>query len=83
MAIHEKPTRIPKHGLQQVGWSKVTELVKVAWRDGERFDCATWWQKAKEMAKKVASTPWSGTRPAKKRNFGKLSISKFTRASYR
>jgi hypothetical protein len=28
MAIHEKLTRIPKHDLQQVGWSKATELVK-------------------------------------------------------
>jgi hypothetical protein len=36
MAIHEKLTRIPKHELQQVGWSKATELVKVAaqgWRN--------------------------------------------------
>src|SRR5216683_5696811 len=42
MAIHEKLTRIPKHELQQVGWSKATELVKVARKDGESFDCATW-----------------------------------------
>jgi hypothetical protein len=40
---------IPKHELQQVGWSKATELVKVARRDGEEFDCATWLHKAKEM----------------------------------
>ena len=51
MAIHENLTRIPKHDLQQVGWSKATELVKVARRDGERFDCATWLHKAKEMPK--------------------------------
>jgi hypothetical protein len=51
MAIHEKLTRIPKHDLQQVGWSKATDLVKVARRDGERFDCATWLHKAKEMPK--------------------------------
>jgi hypothetical protein len=51
MAIHEKLTRIPKHDLQLVGWSKATELVKVARRDGEDFDCATWLHKAKEMRK--------------------------------
>ena len=51
MSIHEKLTRIPKHDLQEVGWSKATELVKVARRDGEKFDCATWLHKAKEMPK--------------------------------
>jgi hypothetical protein len=51
MAIHEKLTRIPKHELQLVGWSKATELVKVARKDGESFDCATWLHKAKELPK--------------------------------
>ena len=51
MAIHETLTRISKHELQQVGWSKATELVKVARRDREEFDCATWLHKAKELPK--------------------------------
>jgi hypothetical protein len=51
MAIHENLTRIPKQQLREVGWSKATELVKVARRDGERFDCATWLHKAKELPK--------------------------------
>ena len=51
MAIHERLTRIPKHELQLVGWSKATELVKVARKDGERFDCATWLHKARELPK--------------------------------
>jgi len=51
MAIHEHLTRIPKHELQKVGWSKAIELVKVARRDGEQFDCATWLHKAKELPK--------------------------------
>ena len=51
MAIHEHLTRIPKHELQKVGWSKATELVKVARKDGEEFDCATWLHKAKELPK--------------------------------
>ena len=51
MAIHENLTRIPKHELQQVGWSKATELVKVARKDREEFDYATWLHRAKEMPK--------------------------------
>jgi hypothetical protein len=51
MAIHEKLTRVPKSDLQQVGWSKATELVKVARRDGEDFDSATWLHKARELPK--------------------------------
>ena len=53
MAIHEHLTRIPKHELQKVGWSKAIELVKVARRDGEQFDCATWLHKAKELPKET------------------------------
>jgi len=51
MAIHEKLKRIPKPQLREVGWSKAVELVKVARREGEDFDCATWLHKAKEMPK--------------------------------
>jgi len=51
MAIHENLTRIPKQQLREVGWSKASELVKVARKDGERFDCATWLHKAKELPK--------------------------------
>ena len=51
MAIHEKLTRIPKPQLREIGWSKAVELVRVARREGEDFDCATWLHKAKEMPK--------------------------------
>jgi len=51
MAIHEKLTRIPKQLLREVGWSKAAELVKVARKDGEQFDCATWLHKASELSK--------------------------------
>ena len=51
MAIHEHLPRIPKPELRQVGWSKAAELVKVARRDGQRFDCATWLQKARTLPK--------------------------------
>jgi hypothetical protein len=49
MAIHEQLSRIHKVELQQVGWIKATELAKVARRDGQRFDCATWLHKAREL----------------------------------
>jgi hypothetical protein len=51
MAIHEHLKRIPKRQLREVGWSKATELIKVAHRDGSAFDCATWLHKAKELPK--------------------------------
>jgi len=34
-----------------VGWSKATELAKVARRDGAEFDCATWLHKAQQLLK--------------------------------
>jgi hypothetical protein len=56
MAIHENLTRVPKPQLREVGWSKATELVKVARKDGERFDCATWLHRAKELPKEGFKT---------------------------
>jgi hypothetical protein len=51
MAIHEHLTRIPKPDLRQVGWSKAVELSRVARRDGDSFECATWLHKAKTLPK--------------------------------
>jgi hypothetical protein len=51
MAIHEHLPKIPKSDLKVVGWSKATELVKVARRDRDQFDCATWLHKATELPK--------------------------------
>jgi hypothetical protein len=51
MAIHEQLPRIPKPDLKLVGWSKAIELAKVARRDRESFDCATWLHKAQAMPK--------------------------------
>jgi hypothetical protein len=56
MAIHETLTRVPKQHLREVGWSKAVELVKVARRDGEDFDCATWLHKARELPKEGFKT---------------------------
>jgi len=35
--------------LKQVGWSKATELAKLARREGQNFDCATWLHRAQQM----------------------------------
>jgi len=51
MAIHERLHRISKAELQQVGWSKATELAKVARKDGQDFDSATWLHKARQLPK--------------------------------
>lgn len=51
MAIHENLARVPKGPLREIGWSKAVELVKVARKDGESFDSATWLHKASEMPK--------------------------------
>ena len=51
MAIHENLMRVPKQQLREVGWSKAVELVRVARKDGEDFDCATWLHKARELPK--------------------------------
>ena len=49
MAIHENLTKIPKQQLREIGWRKAAEMVKVARREGEQFDCAPWVHKAKDL----------------------------------
>jgi len=51
MSIHEHlPPQVRKE-LKEVGWTKGLELAKLAKRDGQEFDCATWLHKAREMPK--------------------------------
>jgi hypothetical protein len=51
MSIHEHLPPQARRDLKQVGWTKGLELAKLARRDGQRFDCATWLHKAREMPK--------------------------------
>jgi hypothetical protein len=51
MTIHEQLPKQIRHGLKQVGWTKAAELAKVARRDGQNFDCATWLHTAQELPK--------------------------------
>ena len=51
MSIHEHLPPEARRRLKDVGWTKGLELAKIARRDREEFDCATWLHKAKEMPK--------------------------------
>jgi hypothetical protein len=51
MSIHEHLPPEARKDLKQVGWTKGLELAKVARKDGQDFDCATWVHKAREMPK--------------------------------
>jgi hypothetical protein len=48
MSVHE---HLPPKVRKEVGWTRGLELAKVARRDGQEFDCATWLHKAREMPK--------------------------------
>ena len=49
MAIHEELPRQIRRELREVGWTKATDLAKIARREGQKFDCAIWLHKAKKM----------------------------------
>src|SRR6516225_3085017 len=51
MGIHETLTRIPKPDLRQLSRHKALELIRLARRDGESFDSATWLHREKSLHK--------------------------------
>jgi hypothetical protein len=51
MSIHEHLPPQARRGLKEIGWTKGLELAKIARRDRQNFECATWLHKAREMAK--------------------------------
>jgi len=51
MSIHEHLPPQARKQLKEVGWTKGIELAKLARRDRQNFDCATWLHKAREMPK--------------------------------
>ena len=51
MPIHEHLPPQARRELREVGWTKGLELAKVAKRDRQHFDCATWLHKAGELPK--------------------------------
>jgi hypothetical protein len=51
MSIHEHLPPQARKDLKEVGWAKGLELAKIARRDGQDVDCATWLHKARSMTK--------------------------------
>ena len=51
MSIHEQLPKQARKDLNRVGWTKAAELVKVARRDQERFESASWMHRAETMPK--------------------------------
>jgi len=51
MSIHEHLPPQARKELKEVGWTKGLELAKLAPRDRQEFDCATWLHKARELPK--------------------------------
>jgi hypothetical protein len=51
MSIHEHLPPQARRELKKIGWTKGLELAKVARKDGQKFNCATWLHKAREMPK--------------------------------
>ena len=51
MSIHENLPPQARRELKEIGWAKSLELAKLARRDGQKFNCATWLHKAREMTK--------------------------------
>jgi len=51
MSIHEHLPPQARKQLKEVGWTKGIELAKLARRDRQHFDCATWLHKANQMPK--------------------------------
>jgi len=51
MSIHEHLPPQARKELKKVGWAKGVELAKLARRDRQDFDCATWLHKARALPK--------------------------------
>jgi len=51
MSIHEQLPPQVRRELKQVGWAKGLELAKLARKQGQRFESATWLHKARQMPK--------------------------------
>ncbi len=51
MSIHEHLPKQARKQVEEIGWSKAIELVKVARSDGREFDCATWLHNARNFTK--------------------------------
>jgi hypothetical protein len=51
MSIHENLPPQARRELKEIGWTKGLDLAKVARRDRQKFNCATWLHRAKALSK--------------------------------
>jgi hypothetical protein len=51
--------------LKEVGWTKGLELAKLARKQGERFESATWLHKARALPKEDSRGKWKKSWPAR------------------
>src|SRR5215469_9542653 len=51
MSIHEHLPPQVRRELKEVGWTKGVELAKLARKQGQRFESATWMHKARQLPK--------------------------------
>ena len=61
MSIHEHLPKPIRHDLKRLGWSKAIELVKVARRDGQRFESANGCTKRSRCPRNNLRRRWSGS----------------------
>jgi hypothetical protein len=83
MSIHEHLPPQARKQLKEVGWAKGLELAKLARRDGQHFDCATWLHRALQMPTEDFKKEVERELTGGKRNRGKSSSSNCTRARCR
>ena len=80
MSIHEHLPPDARKELKEVGWTKGLELAKIARRDRQNFDCATWLHKAREMHKEEFKQEVERELTGQETEPGKLSISRLYKA---
>jgi len=83
MSIHEHLPPQARKDLKEVGWTKGLELAKLARRDGQHFDCATWLHRAREMPKEDFRREVQKELTGKETEPSELISSKSTRARFR
>jgi hypothetical protein len=83
MSIHEHLPPQARRELKEVGWTKGLELAKVARRDRQDFDCATWLHKARAMPKEQFKQEVEKELTGKESEPSEIFISSSTRARFR
>ena len=82
MSIHEHLPPQARKELKEVGRAKGLELAKVARRDGQEFDCATWLHRARSLPKEEFKREVERELTGKETEPWEIFISNSTRARF-